>query len=173
MSRLSILSKLLYIVLNYEKARVPVRGVARLNYRKSVKKSINIMNMIIGLMENKKTEKETLSQVLCYVNNNIMTLAQQDCDAICCVCETCESLMAGEAEVLGMIKSGLKSLLNQINSMSFLHTKKIYFILMSLHNLPRCLFDNENELNIGIAPISEKEAKEIAEKYIRMGAEYD
>lgn len=173
----AVLGELLYIIANYEKGRIRTTSIWSKQYKDSLKKSIEIMLLIVSFLEsNQNITIGDMQPIFEYINKNTLVIFPHNTIVI-------EEYTSNSYDkVFLSICNQEKSFIKIIQYMDRILTKcnillvnkekqyktKIASLLRTFHNLPKVYLDSTAQTlcNIGIKPISEDEAIDYAESYI-------
>lgn len=179
MDKDAVLGELLYIISNYEKSRIPVSKFWKKIYIKSLRESIEIMELLLLLIEKEGdiSVKEMVPFFDYYKRSKCPQFRLIGVDLKELMQDTSRILLVGNAthsEINIVIINFMKKIIIECN---FLiknkergYKLKIYYLLAAFHNLPRAFIDTTKEtlFNNGTRPISSEEAIEYSLSYIKI-----
>ena len=167
MNKQEIVAELLYIGFVAEKGRCYNR-MWQINYRKTIRKHIKIMAKLNDVLNDIADFDCVLNELFfaCRHNKEIGKFYNftVDINKI-----KLEDKYINYPQVNGLMQDLINDLDKEVNKV-FVNNKKVYYLLCSLHNLPRVYFgrDNKTLCQLGQLSISEEEALEYS--YSNMNA---
>ena len=172
-----MLGELLYIISNYEKGRVKATGIWGPRYKKSLQESLEMMSKIIELLaEDEDVSHEEMRPIMefCRRKINIIfpanTLDSINKDLmISLTASKNRKLKASKSEVIFYMRKIVKKCFDLLDSKERGYKCQISYLLMAFHNLPKVYLDvtAETLCNIGVHSISEEDAIEYANSYMK------
>ena len=178
MDKYSILGELLYIISNYEKGKIKTDRIWGRHYINSLRNSIYIMNKIINLMkQNQPITGKDMYFLLDFIENNTdviltnsadlkLTIKSDSNNLFKCLCTDGMS----NDDLLELMSKILCECSNLLTSKPKNYKKRIAYLLMAFHNIPRAYLDTKNNalFNGGAIPLSKEDAKKYADYYMEL-----
>ena len=173
----AVLGELLYVISNYEKGRIKTRAVWNKSYKNSLRKSIEIMQKATSFMkDNRDITVEEMQPILEFYKKNSLVIFPDSTeiiyeqvtninDVVFCEQDGKEKL---NLEIIEYMETILERCNKALISREKHYKYKISCLLKAFHNLPKVFLNPATQTlgNIGIQPISEKEAIDYAKSYI-------
>ena len=177
MDKNAVLGELLYIISNYEKGRIKTTGIWSKKYKNSLKKSLEIMQLLIYFLKtNKNITVEEMQPIFDYYKQNTYKIFPQSTidfddyisnDAKIFL-NTVYTDKNASLRVVEYMESMIKKCDMLLDDKEKQYKVKISSLIKAFHNLPKVYLNPTAQtlFNIGIKPISEDEAIDYAESYI-------
>lgn len=177
MDKNAVLGELLYIISNYEKGRIKTTGIWRKQYKNSLKKSLEIMQLLVYFLKtNKNITIEEMQPIFDYYKQNTYKIFPQSTivfdDYISNETNIFLNTVYKEKNASLRVVEYMESILKKCDTLLVdkdrQYKMKVSSLIKAFHNLPKVYLDPtvKTLCNIGIQPISEDEAIDYAESYI-------
>ena len=177
MDKNAVLGELLYIISNYEKGRIKTTGIWSKQYKNSLKKSIEIMQLLIYFLKtNENITVEEMQPIFDYYKQNIHKIFPQSAIALEDYISNDTNIFLNtvykEENVSLRVVEYMESILKRCDTLLVdkeeNYKVEISLLIKAFHNLPKVYLNPTAQTlcNIGIHPISENEAIDYVQSYI-------
>lgn len=176
MDKNAVLGELLYLISRYEKARVPTGLFWKKEYIDSLKKSLDIMIVLVNLLGRKQDVMsneikpiieffQEYSTIIVKANTNFTTLFSDNSINLKNYCDNYIDYRPIYC-LMNQIVNECKHLLGERKRK---YKRKIYYLLMAFHNLPRAYLNSKAKTiyNIQEKPISVEDAMQYSISYLK------
>lgn len=173
MKNISAFAELLYVVSNFEKGRVKSSGIWNRKYVQSLKKSLEIMELLTNLISaNKEISQEEIRflQGFIHENNGVIFSGEGNINALFGDKNDFVFLSNDFEDVIKLMKDIILEIKNLLCTKSKNYKTKISYLLRAFHNLPKVFLDPNDAkvFNLDIQPIAQQEAIQYAFSYLSL-----